>query len=227
MTEIILKQILLTYPVNTWSRNRCCTAFRLLAKSCKLDNELNLYSGSYKPKLREIPTPSQLETAVDNLINPAWQFIAGIIATFGLRPHEVFYLNLSRLNESPPILQVDDKFNPNTKTGYRVVIPIYSDWISRWNLTQFRFPNMCYDINTMPNRKLGFKIKSGFTRNKFLYTAYQLRDFYAIYSSVKGIPNDIAARLMGHSLLVHERAYKCHIDSDRLIESYIQATKDG
>ena len=53
-----------------------------------------------------------LET-VEQFVNPGWRWIYGMLATYGLRDHEVFQVDTSRLHEAPHVVEVLD----DSKTG--------------------------------------------------------------------------------------------------------------
>jgi hypothetical protein len=212
---------------DTCSRSICYQAFNALVSFAKLDIDLSPYRGNYKPKLRNIPTPEEVERAIDNLPD-RWQFVLGHIATFGLRDHEVFFLHLERLTENPPVLVIDEKGVDRTKTGYRISLPLFPEWVERWELTRYRFPNFRYDLEKVSNSQLGARIAINLYNNhgEFPYTVYQLRDFYAVYCGVLGVPDHLAIAMMGHSTTTHYQHYKSHTDERRLIEGFVN-WRDG
>jgi len=56
----------------------------------------------------------------ESIPNPAWQWAYGMMACYGLRNHELFYLDCDRL----PLLVVKD----GSKTGYHRVHPFFPEW---------------------------------------------------------------------------------------------------
>ncbi|MEM6716600.1 MAG: hypothetical protein AAGD09_21015 [Cyanobacteria bacterium P01_F01_bin.56] len=75
--------------------------------------------------IREIPSDEDIIRYRNELENPAWQWVYGVMACYGLRNHEVFYLDLS---EFPVVRVLDD-----TKTGAREVWPCYPEWATEWS----------------------------------------------------------------------------------------------
>lgn len=65
---------------------------------------------------------------------PQWQWVFGMLATYGLRPHEAFHL------EGPPDEDALVTVLPDTKTGFHVSHPAPEEWIDRWTLRQMRLP---------------------------------------------------------------------------------------
>lgn len=62
------------------------------------------------------------------------------MATYGLRNHELFHLDFSRM----PVLLVLD----STKTGFRRVYPLYPEWVSEWDLKSTQCPNCTGKTNS-------------------------------------------------------------------------------
>ncbi|NDJ19951.1 hypothetical protein [Myxacorys almedinensis] len=70
----------------------------------------------------------------DRIPNSSWQWIYGMLATVGLRPHEAF--NCTFLDALT--LQVHQQ----TKTGSRITRAIQPEWVELWNLTQIDRPEI-------------------------------------------------------------------------------------
>lgn len=170
---------------------------------------------SRKPKIiREIPTEAEIETYWQSIKNPDWRWVFGIIATFGIRPHEIFHLDISRLKEYPPILQVGEQ----SKTSYRLVYPIPNErWIVEWDLGDRILPKI--EVKGKSNRQLGTKISQGFNYRK-LPSPYHFRDAYAIRGVIYNFNPANVSKWMGHSLGVHEQKYLRHMQEKHFSESW-------
>jgi len=220
LTLDTIQEFLLTNTEpDTAKRCNYIHALSALLSFAKVPNQISRYKGNYKPPLRTIPSDTEIEQVVDNIENKRWQYVVAILATFGLRPHEIFYLDTSRLSEKVPVLQIEDA----TKTGCRTVLPVLREWVDRWELTDYRFPN--FQDKNVGNKDLGHRVTHGLKiRVQLPWTAYHLRDAYAIRCSVLGIESGITARMMGHSLQVHHNSYKRHIGEQSLIDAWSRAT---
>jgi len=78
------------------------------------------YKGNYSTSQvepRDLPEDDRIEQRYLSIPNPAWQWVYGMIACYGLRNHEIFHLDLDSLKTAPGILEVLDG-----KTGARTVI---------------------------------------------------------------------------------------------------------
>ena len=79
------------------SRQVCCTALAAIAAflNLELPTALKTYWGSYgasRTQSRALPPDELILSTWEQIPNPAWQFVYGIMATYGLRNHEVFFL---------------------------------------------------------------------------------------------------------------------------------------
>lgn len=194
---MILKAIATTEP-DTRIRVRYCQTLQALAKFYGLDVNLKPYQGNYSPRKvspRDLPTDEKIVEVYHSIPNPSWQWVYGAIACLGLRPHEVFHLDLSQL-PSARVLE--------GKTGARVVYPIYPEWVELFKMADVIKP----DCSAKNNRDWGDRVAAAFKRYKLPFSPYDLRHAYAIRAMVTGVPDAVAAQWMGHSLLVHNRTYQ-------------------
>jgi integrase len=149
----------------------------------------------------------------------SWQWIYGVIATYGLRPHEA----LRATWEDYPICRIPE----NTKTGTRFVLPLYPEWAENWELKNQILPGINLDF---PNEKLSSKISKYFYNNKDRwqtkvgktqkFTPIYLRHCYARRCFEFHLAPDWAAGLMGHSVKVHLSTYRAWIDEKIYLKVY-------
>ena len=122
MTTDLLEAIIFQTQPNTKSRVRACMATGAIAKFAGLEFNPSQYRGNYSPSKvtpREIPDDSTIIHHYHALANRGWQWVYDMMATYGLRNHEVFHLDLDRF----PIIRVKE----DTKTGMREVWPCYPE----------------------------------------------------------------------------------------------------
>jgi integrase len=220
LTENLLKlQILQTTP-GTRSRQLFCFAYQSLALFAGLSTNFTLLAKGHETQIkRALPTDEEIEAMRESIKNPAWQWVFGMLAAYGLRPHEIFHLDCQELYNEPGWLKVLS----NTKTSERIVLPLKAEWRYQWQLWDIKMPN----IRTIGknNQELGQKITPGLHSQGIKITSYHLRDAYAVRASVIGIDPSIAARWMGHSLQVHFSHYHSHISKKSFEDAYNRAHK--
>lgn len=186
----------------TYSRSYFCQTCTALAKFAGIQTDFSeLRKGArHAPILpSDLPTDSRIVEIWEGLKSPAWQWIYGMLAAYGLRPSEIFQIDLATLVSGEPL-----RINGG-KTGERLIYPCPAGWIDRFNLRERIFPD--FHSTGLPGRVMGNKITQGFANRKLPHTAYKLRHAYAVRTALYGVPTPIAAKWMGHSEVVHSRTY--------------------
>ena len=201
---------------DTRSRKRVCDILGRLAKFAKLDNldAIKELTGSYSPGTvspRSLPTDEQIAQWRDRITSPGWQWIYGMCAAYGLRPHEAFHVDMLDF----PTARVSDE----TKTGERFIYPLYPEWSHSWNLKEIVLPNL-KSIEDSSNAKLGTKVSGFFYDFKIPFPPYNLRHCYARRCFEFGFTPDFGAKLMGHSVTTHCKTYRTWIDEATYLKVY-------
>ncbi|MEL6939584.1 MAG: site-specific integrase [Cyanobacteria bacterium J06598_1] len=196
---------------NSRSRQICCTALEAIATflSLPLPTDLKSFWGSYgnsKTQLRQLPTDAEILAAYRDIPNPKWQFVYGIMATYGLRNHEVFFSDYGMLagGEEEAIIEVLE----STKTGQHDVWPFHREWIDTFNLRDIRLPQVNTDLTTTTLQLVGQQVSKQFKRYKIPFSPYDLRHAWAVRTIGIGLPDTISARMMGHSVAIHNNTYQ-------------------
>lgn len=199
--EILISTIKQTKP-NSRSRKRYVMALSALAKFAGIDSEqLKDLAGHYSPMTvqpRQLPDDDQIMQVRSLIRSPSWKWVYGILACYGLRPHEVFNLNLDRLRSNDYCLEVTEG-----KTGPRIVYPLPINWWEEWKLYEPILP----DVSGKSNSDLGSRVAQTFRRNKIPFRASDLRHAWAVRSLTTGLDLTLASQQMGHSLAVHSQIY--------------------
>lgn len=201
LTEPLILAVILSTENNTRTRELTVTRLQHLAAYAGLEIDLKSYKGQYGShslESRDIPTDQQILEWRDLIPNPQWRWVYGILATFGLRDHEIFFCRF--MENDPLTLEV-----LKGKTGYRITQAIRPEWVELWDLTMVNCPKVAPKDDF---RKYGQVVNGAFYRYKMPCHVYDLRHAYAIRSSVvEGLPISTAASYMGHSPTVHTQRY--------------------
>lgn len=204
MNPQILHALVLTSEPNSKARNRACFVIGALARFARVDYDPRPYKGRYSPKSvnpRDIPSDQLIVEWRNKLTNPGWRWVFGMIAAYGLRPHEVFRLDFDRLSTGNNVVIVED----NTKTGFRRVWAFHPEWFDQFGLATVVIPPI--DL-TRSNTKVGESASRYFYETINLpFRLYDMRHGWAIRTVSYGLPDALAAQQMGHSLEVHNRIY--------------------
>lgn len=225
LTPKVLVDVLSQWAVDSALYWRYSIALKALGKVAwgeefELEAPRPTYSRA-KVKARELPLDADIEAAVDALEEPH-RWVAGVLATYGLRPHELFHFEM----EEGGVALVSD----GTKTGQRIVYPVPKAWWERWDLKERRWPSEwnaflteggrlnhlvgtsthkdVEAFNSQGNSRLPDFLRKQLRRRKFGITPYNLRHAYALRCMRVGVPTAIAARMMGHSEKIHIETYR-------------------
>ncbi len=195
---------------NSRSRQVCCTALDALAAflNTPLPTELKSFWGNYsnsKTQVRQLPTDEEILSAYERIPNPAWKFVYGIMATYGLRNHEVFFCDYAMLASGDPESAVE--VLESTKTGQHDVWPFYPEWIDAFSLRQINLPKVNTNLTTTTLQLVGQQVSRQFKRYDIPFAPYDLRHAWAVRTVHMGLPDTVSARMMGHSVAIHNRTY--------------------
>lgn len=195
---------------NSRSRQICCTALDALATflNVPLPTELKAFWGNYgnsKTQLRKLPTDAEILSAYEQIPNPNWQFVYGVMATYGLRNHEVFFSDYSMLASGDEEAAIE--VLETTKTGLHDVWPFHPEWVETFSLRDVRLPKINTDLDKTTLQLVGQQVSTQFKRYKIPFSPYDLRHAWAVRTIGVGLPDTVSARMMGHSVAVHNRTY--------------------
>ena len=200
-------------------RKRAVLVLGALFSFAGIEADLKPYQGNYSPKSvdpRELPDDDTIAQWREAIVNPQWRYLYGLIAAYGLRPHEAMYLEFT--NRSP-IARVTEG-----KTGDRQCLPLFPEWFDRWGLAEGDRPK----ISGRHNRDLGDRINKAFKRYGVPFSPYDLRHAYARRAFERGVSIDVVAEAMGHDVQLHRRIYRRWIKADtfeRIYQEMINASQ--
>jgi integrase len=191
--ELLRAAIERTEP-NTRTRRRYCTTLSRFAVFAGLEADFKLLQSNYSAKQvdpRSLPTDEAIAAGFYKITNPSWQWAYGMMATFGLRNHEVFYLDTQDLEQGRYWVTVKEG-----KTGRQLVWACYLEWVDQFDLRQPKIP----DVTGKKHADYGERVSQYFRRTGFSFTAYDLRHRWAVRTLEFGLDISLAAQQMGHSV---------------------------
>jgi hypothetical protein len=216
LTPQLIDRIIKAIEPDTKQRQRYCMALGALAKLAALDYDPSSLAGNYSPESvahHDLPNDATISKYFYEIPNPSWRWVYGMMATYGLRNHEVFKIDFDLLRNGDPILSVLD----DTKTNAREIWACYPEWMESFDLCNVQIP----DINlNRPNRAIGNAVTKAFERYKIPFTPYDLRHAWAVRTLLFGMDYGMAALQMGHSVAVHRRTYHRWITRTHMQSAY-------
>jgi integrase len=210
----LLEAVLESYPLASRGRQQCGTALAALARAegLTLPADWGERAGGYglhAAQFRQLPSDEQILQGIERIPNPGWRLAYGLMATYGLRNHEVFFSDLSAL--APGADRVI-RVLPTSKTGEHQVWPFQPEWVERFGLQRLGesrdlLPPVCTDLRRTTLQQVGRRVAEQFRRYELPLTPYDLRHAWAVRTIHIGLPDTVAARMMGHSVAIHTRTY--------------------
>lgn len=203
--EILKKAVVQTQP-DTRTRKRYCIVLGALSKFADIDFNPKPFAGKYSSRRvapRHLPSDSEIVKWFFKIPDLKWQWVYGVIATYGLRNHEAFFLENSLThNLVATVFQ--------GKTGYRKVWPCHPEWHEQFNLREGSPPVIKLDRS---NSDIGNAVTKYFHQKIELpFKVFDMRHCWAIRTLEYGLEVSLAARQMGHSTSVHTDLYHHWID---------------
>jgi integrase len=214
LDAVLLTTVLESYPVASRSRQQCALVLGALAKHLALPlpsdwQELGKGYGLHIARFRPLPSDAQILEVFEQIPNPQWRLVYGLMATYGLRNHEVFFSDVSALGPGGDrVLRV----LPTSKTGEHQVWPFQPEWVEQFDLERLArdrqaLPLVSTDLRVTSLRTVGQRVSEQFRRYHLPLTPYDLRHAWAVRTIHIGLPDTVAARMMGHSVGIHNRTY--------------------
>lgn len=211
-------------------------ALKLLANTFNLKFDFSDIKINRDRQVRNIPTDEQIETSFFLFeqsylrrkkqpkpeLRNTWKLKAwcyGMLATYGLRPHELLInpdIDWWLSNEN-----IDNtwKVDKSCKTGAREAFPLNLHWIDKFDLKNparlIELKQWSDNLNQLG--KVDFAVQNlaqYFKRVGINFQPYDLRHAWAIRAHLLGIPIKAAADNLGHSVEIHTRTYQKYFGRD-------------
>jgi integrase len=210
----LLEHALESYALGSRSRQQAGTALAALARHLELELPADWREraggyGLHAAQFRRLPSDAQILQLLERIPNPGWRLAYGLMATYGLRNHEVFFTDLSALGPGGDrVIRV----LPTSKTGEHQVWPFRPEWVERFELERLGvdpalLPPVTTDLRRTTLQQVGRRVAEQFKRYALPITPYDLRHAWAVRTIHIGLPDTVAARMMGHSVAIHTRTY--------------------
>jgi integrase len=228
----LLEEVVESYGLSSRSRQQCAIALAALARHQGLDlpadwSERAAGYGLHAARFRQLPSDAEILTLVDRIPNEGWRLAYGLMATYGLRNHEVFFCDLSALAPGGDrVIRV----LPTSKTGEHQVWPFQPAWVEHFGLERLgrdrhALPPVSTDLGRTTLQQVGRRVAEQFRRYELPITPYDLRHAWAVRTIHVGLPDTVAARMMGHSVGIHTRTYHHWItrrDQQQAVDAALQ-----
>ena len=174
-------------------------------------------------RAKEVMVPDDDEiVAVVERADPVVGWYLGMMATYGLRPHEV--------EGAKPLGRGRLLAAEDTKTGGRTVVACPPEWVERFRLEEARTRGTNPRGDGQWRVGIAQWLWHDLKRMGVAWRPYALRHAYAgRLWRTGGSRLDLftAARLMGHSPMLHARTYRAHVDPHTIADAAERALFGG
>ncbi|WP_414543861.1 integrase [Nostoc sp. CCY0012] len=237
MSEQALVTALEKTQPNTSSRFFLVWQLKKFGEFCGIDDFKAIYAymtPNPHPTIRKIPLdeevlqgfekigmPLSAYASKENVTLPEqWQWIYGMLATYGLRPHELFAVDIAAFLDPANtfhLVNLNPQLTEGTKTGERScgIPPLHPHWVELFNLKNICLPE---SEGTLSNKTAKIQIK--FRTSQLGFRPYDLRHAYAIRGHRLRVPIKTMADYMGHTVQEHTRTYQRWMNEDTNLEIY-------
>ncbi|AUS98975.1 integrase [Nostoc sp. CENA543] len=161
-----------------------------------------------------INRPSKLLTREDRNNWQLWRWVYGMLATYGLRPREIFLNPDLDWWLSPDNTMNTWRVNEECKTGEREALPLYPRWVETFNLKtdieaiELLKAKIQNKVSTQQINSARHGTDRWFRFVGITFQPYDLRHAWAIRAHLMGIPIKAAADNLGHSVNMHTSIYQ-------------------
>ncbi|MCM0592410.1 MAG: integrase [Gloeotrichia echinulata CP02] len=169
----------------------------------------------------KIGVPLSVYASKENLTQPEqWQWAYAMLATYGLRPHELFAVDIEAFTDpanSFHLVTLNPSLTGGTKTGERScgIPPLYPHWVELFDLKNVKLP---YNEGTLNNKTAKLYIR--FRVIDVGFRPYDLRHAYAIRGHRLRVPIKTMADYMGHTVQEHTKTYQRWMNQEANLEIY-------
>lgn len=181
-------------------------------------NNLSDYRGSYSATSvgeRQLPSDEQIVEAWRSIPNKNWQWVFGMMATYGLRNHEVFFVDLEYLTATSICYVLEGK----TYSGKVWAYP--GDWVKLFDLRNPKVPPIT--LAGVDHSQIGARVTAAFRRYQIPFKPYDLRHCFAQRLIRMGVDSRLAAAQMRHSHTLHTETYNAWLCDDLFQEVWERA----
>ena len=130
-----------------------------------------------------------------------------MLAAYGLRPSEVFFLDPERLLNGGENVNCPVRVLATSKTGERLAYPLHRHWVETFGLKDVKLPKVTTDLDRTTLKKVGRYASEAFKKYGVGFRPYDLRHAWAVRAIHAGLSDSIAARTMRHSGAIHTSTY--------------------
>lgn len=236
LTKEALDQAIESTEAGSSMRRQVVKALSVFCRTFKIEYEFRGLANGYEPARRNLPTDEEIEKAweavkAEKYFNnkkfagngECWGWMFAVIATYGLRCHELLAIDYKKSFKPPNYpLYIDGHEIGGTKTGDRIVFPIFLEWVAKFDIAnpKLMFLEERKEFFHKNPRELANSFGVRMRLKKIVFPAYHMRHRYAIRGHEMGLAIDDMARWMGHTVTEHTKTYQKYLREETHFIAY-------
>lgn len=209
LTEEMMLEVIKTKKPDSRSRKRFYDAYLRLAKFAGLSVDFGKLRGDYSASSvdhRNLPSDDLIREWRDRIPDPAWQWFYGVMAAYGIRSHEIWYIDLATIKKEQLIWVAD------SKTGAHHGLPFPSHLWEEWRLYEPNVPDIPMKNNSYLSTRASTYFRSKMKPETLPFNLNDLRHRWSIRTAEMGIDSQLTSKLQKHSKRIHDETYQRHMD---------------
>ncbi|BDA71415.1 Phage integrase [Rivularia sp. IAM M-261] len=232
--------------VSPSSRYQSAASISVLCKTFGILIDVKKFAKkNYEPQNRNIPSDEQIVLNFNKFelyaknrsriykknvdIWKMQRWVYGMLATYGLRPREIFLKPDLDWWLSSENIDNTWKVHKDCKTGAREAFPLYLEWIELFDLKNSQCVSILKDAiqnksTFIHYKNLVHKNAKWFEKVGIDFPPYDLRHAWAIRAHMLLIPVKAAADNLGHSVEMHLETYQKHFGRENRKRMINEAT---
>lgn len=171
-----------------------------------IEELMKQFKSSYdqsKVQERIVPADAEILNLIPRILNAQWRYVFGMMATYGLRNHEVWSSHIEDRKSDGVTIPVC--IVRAGKTGSRVAYPVPGEWVDKLELRNQVLPKISNDLGKYAGR--AWRRQCGRIGENPDWKPYSLRHAYAIRCLANQIPDAITSKWLGHSVSTFQNIY--------------------
>jgi hypothetical protein len=218
-SEAVLVAALQTYKSASRSKQMAAGVYARLARATglQLPEEWHECSSGYQPPRKAdenmLIDKTVIASSIEKIPNQSWRRVFALIAVYGLKNYEPFFVDFQHLQGSSSLTAkvcATDQFNE------RFVWPVPADWAINLGINHIScigdLPSVATDLSVTTLQQIGRRCAEQFKRYGLPVTPSQLRYSWGARAIRSGVPDSLAAKMLGIDVVKYFASYKTEIE---------------
>lgn len=229
----VLLAALQTYKPKSRSKQIAASVYARLARSTglQLPDEWHELSSDYQPPSKStkkvLVDESVIASSLEKIPNQKWRSFFVLISIYGLKNYEPFFVDFEHWQRSSNLTA---KVCATDQFDSRLIWPTSTCWAAKFGVNRIScigdLPPVTTDLNITTLQSIGRRCAEQFKRYGLAVTSSQLRHSWGARAISAGVPDSLAAKMLGMDPIYYSKTYQVEIEErdKSLLESFSVAS---